>query len=392
MQHVPRNVISYLVLPRPGDLVKWLIFPVGFLLGVITRGVASKDAVVEAVVIWICLELLVYQARYQWNDIRGFEADQAHPDGDRGRLPGPVELKRSRLVWSASTAGLKIVIAVTACRLVSPRAGATMVAVTLGVFALAAVYELLRGVSTGRTGQVPPPVTPGIAAIWVVVGAGYALRTVAGVSIATRMDSGLFLGVVGTSWLFGVAWVTSRWAVESTAYARLDDDRLVWAATSGDAKEHQLALVRWLPQAPYEGGDLRLWTAVRSGTRWSAPWNVTGVVAGGCAAASGVLLVEPATPPAKWLVGSALGLMLSAVLLFSGRRREVVTAMAGPVMVGLMVLAGIQEPWLAVLPWLTVSTAQACYLRQDRASMGRFLRPPWRVFRRHSSSVTSSAA
>ncbi len=344
--------------------------------------------VLEAVVIWMCLELLVYQARYQWNDIRGFDADQNHPDGDRGRLPGPVELKHSRFMASASTAAVKVVVALTVCWWVSPRAGATMVVLSLTVFALAAVYELLRNVSTGRTGDVPSPLTPGIVTIWLLVGAGYAVRAVAGLSMATQLDSGLLLVAATTAWLFGVAWVTSRWAIESTAFAGRHDGRWVWRVAKDDAKEHQLALVRWLPCLPPATSDLKRWPAVRAGTPWSAPWNVAGAFAGGCAALSGAMLADPTSSRSQWLACGAFGLVVIVVLLASGRSRETATAVAAPFMVGLMFVVGVREPFAAGLPWLTIAIAQACYLRQHRASMGQFLRRPWPT-RRHTSGITS---
>jgi hypothetical protein len=372
--------------------VKWVIFPLGFVLGAAGRGVPSIEVVAEAVVIWICFELLVYQARYQWNDIRGFDADQSHPDGDRGRLPGPVELRSSRFMWSGFTAGLKVLGASAICWWVSPRAGATMVVLTVATFSLAAVYEALRNVSTGHTGRVPPSVTPGIAAIWVAVGAGYAVRAVGGLSSATDLSPSLLTTAVATSWLFGLSWVTSRWAVESTAFAANRDGTLVWRAAKDDAKEHQLALVRWLPPVPRETTDLKHWRAVRAGTSWWSPWNVAGACAGGSALSGGVLLVEPATSLGQWMSCFVLGLVAAATLLSLGRRREVATAVAAPLMVGLMFATGVDKPLAAALPWLTIVVAQACYLRQHRASMGRFLRRRSRASHRNAPATTNSVA
>jgi hypothetical protein len=55
--------------------------------------------------VWAVLELLVYPARYQWNDVHGFVADQQHPGvQDRGRLPGPLDRARERVLASSAVA------------------------------------------------------------------------------------------------------------------------------------------------------------------------------------------------------------------------------------------------------------------------------------------------
>ncbi|MCW2813070.1 MAG: putative rane protein, partial [Nocardioides sp.] len=279
----PRHLASYLALPRPGDTVKWLILPLGFAVGSV-REWPGTDAALRAVVVWLALELLIYQARYQWNDIRGFEADQRHPDGDRGRLPGPLSRRTSRVAWSAGTAVAKVVAAVALCGLLDLRTGWVVAGLVVAVFALASVYEALRATSTGRTGQVPAPLAPGVVAIWVVIGAGYALRAVTGMGLAVDLgtpDALLPLAVVAC-WAFGISWITSRWAIEATAFAsRAADGGLRWSATAEQAREHQLALVRWLPDGvPAAVQELRHWRAVQQSARWSAPWNLTGVVAG----------------------------------------------------------------------------------------------------------------
>jgi 4-hydroxybenzoate polyprenyltransferase len=146
-------------------------------VGSAARGLPDISAIGAALIVWVALELLVYQARYQWNDIRGFEADQQHPGGDRGRLPGPRERRNSRFAWSGVTAAAKVVGAIGLCWALDATVGLSMLLLTAGVFGLAVVYESLRSTSTGRTDQAPAPITRGIVAIWVVIGAGYSPRT-----------------------------------------------------------------------------------------------------------------------------------------------------------------------------------------------------------------------
>jgi hypothetical protein len=379
----PRTMLGYVALPRPKDTVKWMILPAGFVVGSAGRGLPDGGAVLEAVVVWLALELLVYQARYQWNDIRGFEADQRHPDGDRGRLPGPLERRRSRVAWSAATAVAKVVLAIGLCLLAGTTAAWTIALLSAGVFALAAVYEGLRATSTGRSDEAPSPLTPGIVSIWVVIGGGYALRSLAGLGLAVDLTEPRLLLVTATltCWAFGIAWITSRWAVEATAFSRVQDGRIQWQASSGHAREHQLALARWLPSTVPPGvRDLARWRAVRARPRWSAPWLLAGALATGSAAVSGALLTDATTPAPDLALCFAIGCVAGAVLVTVGVRREALTVLFAPLMVGWFVLAGVDQPLRAAVPWLVVAVAQACYLRQDRASLGTFgtLSGSWR--------------
>ncbi|MCW2835589.1 MAG: putative rane protein [Nocardioides sp.] len=389
----PRTLASYLALPRTGDIVKWIILPVGFLIGMAARGRPEQVDVLRAVVVWFSLELLVYQARYQWNDIRGFDADQRHPGGDRGRLPGPPERRRSRFAWSAATAAAKIVLACALCWALDVRTGVFMILLTAGVFGLAAVYEALRSVSTGRSDKAPAPITAGIVAIWIVIGAGYALRVVTGLGLAVDLTSSRLLlpMAVLTGWAFGIAWITSRWAVEATAFARLEGRRLRWYARRDQAREHQLALAPWLPdEVPSSVHDLGHWQPVKQRSAWSAPWNVAGVVAAGGAAACGALLAGPGASGGTLVMCVGLGILAGASVLAAGSRREVAIAVVLPIVIGAMALAGVDTPTRACLPWLALSVAQACYLRQDRASLGQFLRRPAPRHKSISRGTTST--
>lgn len=366
---------SYLVLPRPGDLVKMLILPAGFLVGAACRGLPEPSAVLRALLVWACLELLVYQARYQWNDIRGFDADQRHPEGDRGRLPGPVEQRRSRFLWSSSTAVAKVVAAVGACSLLGWRWGAGMALLAVGVFGLASCYEMLRSASTGRSGEVPSPLTPGVVAIWVVIGGGYALRAVTGLGLAVDLlePPALLATAIVTCWGFGTAWITSRWALEATAFAeRGPGGELSWHAKAAQAKEHQLGLVRWLPTTTTV--DPRHWRAVREGTPWRAPWNTVGAVTGGCAAAAGVLLVAPSSDPGDVATVALAGSVGSVAALVAGRLRPAGTALGAALVFSAVLLTGTGVEPASTAPWLAVSLAQLCYLGQHRASLGGLLR------------------
>src|SRR3954452_7048417 len=264
-----RSLRSYLLLPRPGDSVKWAIFPAALVVGVLARGGISAERVLSAAVLWFILELLIYQARYQWNDIRGFAADQLHPQAaTRGRLPGPPERGPVNKLASYVVAAGRLVLALVLAMVVPGLTPTGVAALALGVFGLAVAYEALRGRATGRSSAMPPPLTPSLIALWLVVGGGYALRGMAGLAVAFDLPPSVVPAAVAAIalWSFGVAFVTGRWALEALAFARMDGGQLTWSAGRQHAREHSLALVRWLPDRPSTlsatGGGLNGWQAL----------------------------------------------------------------------------------------------------------------------------------
>jgi hypothetical protein len=375
-----RTVAGYLTLPRPRDAVKWAIVPMGFVIGASTTGDLSAGSVGRGLLVWAVLELLVYQARYQVNDMIGFDADQRHPDGDRGRLPGPVEKKRSRIASSAAAALFKIGLTGVIAVLAPAGTGRTLALVTLAVAATAVVYEPLRALATGRTGQVPAPASPGVVAIWVVIGAGYAIRGVTGLSLAVPSGrSWLLLSATAVAWwAFGVGWVTSRWAVEATAYGRMKDGRLTWTASADEAREHLLALVRWLPACPDPGdvspeGNIGGWRATSGFTPLLAPWHEAAIVSGGFAALTGWLLVDPSLTVAPAVVAVVAG-MAGTTMVAAWWAHRPLAACAGVVLLaGLAFALGVRHAPLSVLPWAVATAAQVSYLRQCRNSLGAAL-------------------
>jgi hypothetical protein len=368
-----RSLGSYLLLPRPGDLVKAWIFPAAFALGVLAAGGVGGRELVRAAVVWLALELLIYQARYQWNDIRGFAADQRHPDRHaRGRLPGPPSRGREHIGASRSVAltrlGVVAALALAPLDLFLP-----LLALTIAVFGVAYLYEALRTRATGRAEAVPPPASAGIVALWLAVGAGYAIRGVAGLSLAVDVFGRpwLLASAVVAFWAFGVAFVTGRWALEALAFACRDGDgRIRWQVEPGHAREHQLALNRWLPAAPVgrqrfsESKGLGDWRALRDGALALAPWNLAAVVAGAAAALSGRLLAGPADPSGALLAGAAGALWALAVLALS--RRQALGLLAGGVALAVLFAgAGSPRPLLAALPWLCVLGAHLFFAGQS---------------------------
>ena len=81
-----RGMTGYLLYPRPEAWAKALIAPAFFVFAASSTGRFGNWK--NFLVLWLILEYLIYPARYQWNDIRGIDADREHAEKDaRSRLP-----------------------------------------------------------------------------------------------------------------------------------------------------------------------------------------------------------------------------------------------------------------------------------------------------------------
>ncbi len=198
--------------PRPDAWGKGLIAPACFVLAATSTG--RFGAWNRFVVLWLVLELLIYPARYQWNDIRGIDADQAHAERDaRSRLPvgttAPARRRGIRL--SRLAAAARILVAL----LIGVLAGLARQALVLAgaVFVVAVPYEWLRA-SRSQSWR-----RSRVIAVWLVVGLGYVVRGGVGLSTAgLAWDSpGMAAGLVCVG-SFGIMFVLLTWALEAASY------------------------------------------------------------------------------------------------------------------------------------------------------------------------------
>src|SRR4051794_227129 len=227
----PRTLAGYLALPRPGDLSKSVIVPLGFVTAMATTGLPTLHQVLRALVVWFAVEYLAYQARYQWNDIRGFHSDQAHPDRDRrGRLPGPPDRAKPHIAASVAVLCARVAAAVLlVVALPGLRLAPVLLPAVAAVFAVALVYEALRG--RAARGSAGPP-RAAVLALWGVSGAGYCVRGLTGVvrGAATGVSPVGSLVAGATCWLWGIVFVTPGGRVESVPFARRSGSKLHWHA------------------------------------------------------------------------------------------------------------------------------------------------------------------
>jgi hypothetical protein len=371
-----RSLTGYLLVPRPKDLVKALVVPLAFAVGTAADGGTSTGELVRAVLVWAVLELLVYQARYQWNDVRGFAADQAHPDAaSRGRLPGPVDRGRAHITASLAVLALRLGLTAAVALLVTELAG-LLLWMTVGVFGVAAVYERLRSAATGRTAQVPVPLRPALLGLWIAVGAGYAVRGLTGLALAVELASrpGLLVTAGLAMWALGVVFVTCRWALEAMCFGTVRDGRMAWQVRPDQAREHTLGLVRWLPaDAPAAGTDPCRWRALQGRTPLRAPWHLALVVAVAAAALAGGLLVGAPAAPAGALT-AGLGAALALLVAASPGHRLLTAATGTAALAALQAALGTDRPLVAVLPVVVALAAYGCFTGQCADDIGKPLR------------------
>jgi hypothetical protein len=362
-------------MPRPKDLVKGLLIPVSYVLGLLSTGGVTGHSLLRAVVVLIAVELLIYPARYQWNDIRGFAADQRHPSSkDRGRLPGP--LTRARAHVFASCGVMAARLGITGLFIVlmpGLHLGPILTFATVGVFGVAIVYEILRTISTGRTGEIPAPMSTGVVLLWLAAGAGYAVRGLTGLALAVDLPARPTLAASAALafWAYGTAFVTSRWALEATAFASLKEGHVVWRAHAGQAREHLLALVRWLPTGiDRKLGDVKDWAPLRVSTSTGAPWHVAVIVAGGAAALTGRLMCGPC-PTEQGAAATIVGAVAAAAVAACARWRAALIVVGAMVVLASMVIMGTPRPVLAALPWLLLMGAYLFFSTRTLRRLGR---------------------
>jgi len=373
-----RSLASYLLLPRPGDAVKWWILPAVFLLGAVGAGHVTNTQLVRAGVVWCVLELLIYQARYQWNDIAGFAADQRHPDrAARGRLPGPAGQARQRKLASAGVAALRL-LAAAAVGLVFPELHIELASIGLigAVFALAAGYEHLKRLGTGWADGVPPRLHPAVVGLWVAVGGGYAIRGLAGLGLVVDLAGHPSLAVCAAvaMWTYGIGFVTARWLTEALPFAHLEQGRLVWRSRAEQRREHLLSLVRWLRDDPGASAPFatpRTWQPLRDRTSLWAPWNAATIASGTSAGWAGLVLAG--NPQLRLVFGVGLTFTVATILVLRSpaRARVTVLLLAAAAITALELACGVHRCLPSLAPWMVATGAQLWFRSRSLGSTGR---------------------
>lgn len=366
-----RSLFSYLILPRPDDLIKSLFFPLAFVVGAIQAPLAW-EVILPAAIIWFALEYLIYQARYQLNDIRGLGEDQTHAlRVQRARLP--IGSSARRAVTASILAAAMRLYLVFVLSFVPGVTGWVLGALTLAVFGVGLFYEMLRSGSTQNAGS-------GVRShlIYAVVGFGYAIRGLSGYWMAVRtgepveLKSYVVLGVFLS--LYGSTFVIITWVLDACSYCVEFETRpAVKALNSLRLKPHLLHLltrslgysVSWAPDGGPKGKastpGARAPALVRRGpvlVVWNLYTVSAAIVAGLWAAQiaeDGISSSESWHMPVAGFTAACVGTVL--VLADSMLQRILLSTLATAA-IGLVVFVhtdSVGAAFTAALPWLLLS-------------------------------------
>ena len=364
-----RSLVSYLIFPRPEDWSKWLITPGVFLATAWSLGDFSQWP--QFLLLWLVLEYLIYEARYQWNDIRGIADDRSHTESQaRGRLPlGPVgrpDKTRRAVLVSMGVALLRLVLALLAgwaAGLEGP-----VLALLATVFAIAIVYEALRAV---RPRSAATDVSPVILGIWLVVGLGYGVRAGLGFALGGfRVADWRFIVGISCFMAFGVMFVLLNWVLEATAFCLLDaDDR--WQEKHDVAtKAHVMILLKYVPiilgdtiyppegKYPAEPREGIVKHILQRHVRFLTPWNYALVASAGLGGALGAGLAHAYPVPVGVSVTAALSLAFSMLLARGNSPNgRALVAVAGYIAITVAAKFFCPVPYLVLAgaPWLMIS-------------------------------------
>jgi predicted HAD superfamily phosphohydrolase YqeG len=227
-----RSLVSYLVLPRPLDLVKAGFITAGVVLAFVLNDGTARPPAWALVVFVLAFEALVYQARYMRNDFADRRLDAGHPGSNARRRVSLLDRPARLAAFEAAFFGRLIAAAAVAALLwlrAGTRIGAAFTVGSLLVWFVGTVYERIK--ARARRFATPPPLFPRrrpqqLLFVW--VGLGYGLRTALGVFVGSAVISGTLAGATVLFLLllwgiaFGAMFVTMTWALEASTFISPD--------------------------------------------------------------------------------------------------------------------------------------------------------------------------
>ena len=398
-----RGLVSYLVIPRPEDWIKWLFIPLTFLL--VTWG-QGADWHWGRMVVWLLVtEYLVYSARYQWNDIRGLSDDGNHPQSRaRMRLPAVSSPGHARFIVAASlvTALVRLLAAFAIGGAIGGEDSVLVPALALLTFAVATLYEVLRSREAAeeaqarnrlrcqqqRGGRTRPQ------ALWLIIGCGYGIRFLVGFHAAGDPPSTV-LAVLGTAYAFafGVMFVLLTWVLEATTFCRGREDE-EWQVVD-DAlyrKGHIMLLLPYLhrPKVHVEPptGAVRL-SELRCDKEpildgspdhvvdQAAPWRIAFLASGALAGSTGFALANHRPGLLPCALAALSGLAAAFLTLWMPFRIQVLAVMSGALVLGLcQFTAGSRAPsslTISITLWLLASVTYVGFCHESYDQLKNFV-------------------
>ena len=222
--------ISYLLLPRKDDLAKAAVFIIPWILGTVVFGLSRGYGLAEylrsfwlGVFVIVAFELLVYQARYQWNDLRGANQDPRHPAArDRRRLPAG---------WERASLAVLVVRLLAAAYVANvffrhSDDANLMYAILTVPFLIALPYEYARAKSDQEPAAFDRRPGRWQIGVYALIGLGYGTRATLGVLVAALLgaDPVLLLLIFLAAALAASADTVRYWAKESAVENALEQE------------------------------------------------------------------------------------------------------------------------------------------------------------------------
>ena len=402
---VERSLAQYLLLPRPGEAIKWAFLPGAWLICIVATPATAASTWTRMAAIWFVLEFFAYQARYQWNDIRGLRSDRVSPARlARGRLPAGETAATALRALQASTLVLFIRIAAVGVAVLAAPPGLRLplLVVTSLVFLVAGCYEYLRA-RPGRTQTHAP--TPTIVGIWCIVGIGYAIRAGTGAYLAGERSVQFHAVLAATMTAFGVMFVTMTWALEATSNCVLDKKGQLRLRGDLSDKPHLVPLLRIaVPSAvidhdqltqrrgrvPPPGQLQRHLAALKQITRLTAPWHLALCAAAPASALLGRTLATTTNSIDRGpgIAAAVVGLV-AAVTLTRLQSAAMSTAVLVASAAALAFLGGAKPQMVATVPWLVVALGYLWFRHTTYAAITAGFQPLLAGLRAASKFVRS---
>jgi hypothetical protein len=227
-----------LLLPRHYELIKGLFFPLGVGVGALYELEPNIDWWKVAVV-FVTFELVVYQGRYLWNDLRGRASEASHPERER-RSRIKIQTRTDQYVVVAVLLA-RVAVWLTVCLLLGGFEGWTLLISGSLVVILAVPYEAFRdhfdraAVSDSRFGERRPSALERV--FFIELGLGYAVRFCTGMVLGIYSIQ-LYLFAAGAVCLtaLGAMFVTMTWVLEGTRH--ITDEAPGYLPALRDGKPH----------------------------------------------------------------------------------------------------------------------------------------------------------
>ncbi|MFI5688643.1 hypothetical protein [Streptomyces sp. NPDC051636] len=314
-------------------MIKWLFIPFVFLIASWAQSNGFNWG--KMLLTLLIFEYLVYSARYQWNDIRGIEEDAKHPHSRaRRRLPYRAAAEKSQkryLVYSSLCVAAGRVLGAVTVAWIAGNIALVLILVGI-VFGIACIYEVLRNLEsrTPVEDNTHPRQYIIATSLWLLVGAGYSLRFLAGLYAADIAPiSSLALTGAVYAFFFGVMFVLLTWVLEAASYCRSESDR-EWYVVDDQwlrAKPHLILLLSFLssPKVPLRrkagaprSGDRQREPVLanRKSSRPWAPWNLSYLAASICGVLLGArLALEGDSTPSSMFLALSTAVAICIILL-----------------------------------------------------------------------------